>query len=158
MVMAEDFGSTLNLRDDEKESPVVEETSPEAPEKVDLGNHEADEVVEPPHVNDEGKLVDKDGNRVFTTTEEAVRDGSLVLDKKGRMPGVYLEDVEEELAEKRRKAYEAAYKKSDVGVNTLVERQVNVVNSPLPPSTVVSTQEHPVPEETVDYDKEPAEV
>jgi len=124
----------------EKEKPVTAKVS----EKKDLGNHEADEVKNPPHVNDEGKLVDDDNNVVFTTTEQAIQDGSLVLDAKGRMPGLYLDDIEElqrrQLSEVVEKAHEAA----DSSNNTLVERQVKVANSGLPPITVVSKQENVV--------------
>lgn len=116
----------------------------EEPEQVDLGNHETDVVDEPPHVNEKGELVDSEGNKVFTTTEEAIKDGSFVLDSKGRMPGVYLDDVEAAQMEEHRKRVEESFEKSDVGKNSRVERQVNIANSPIPPITVVTTQEHPV--------------
>lgn len=131
-------GDVLNLGETDQEKSVRE--------PVDLGNHEADPPVKQTHVNDEGNLVDEDGNKVFTTTEEAIKDGSFVLDSKGRMPGIYLDDVEAAQMEDRRKRYEESYNNSAVGKNSVVERQVNVANSPLPPVTVVSKQEHPVSE------------
>lgn len=114
------------------------------PERVDLGNHEADVVDEPPHVNDEGHLVDKDGNKVFTTTEEAIKDGSFVLDAKGRMPGLYLDDLEALQRRTQSEAIEKAFNAASEGRNSVVERQVNVANSGIPPVTVVTKQEHPV--------------
>jgi hypothetical protein len=150
------FSNDLQLSDS-KDQPVQSDpnfndgTFPEKSqnERVDLGNHEADDVVEPPHVNDEGKLVDADGNVVFTTIEQSIKDGSFVLDSKGRMPGVYLDDIEQEQREAHAKRVEEAFSKSDVGVNSVVERQVNVVNSPLPPITVRSTQENPISDKEV---------
>lgn len=118
------------------------------PERVDLGNHEADDYVEPPHVNDKGELVDADGNKVFTTNEEALKDGSYVLDSKGRQPGVYLDDIEEEQMNRHRERVEEAFNKSTEGTHSVVERQVNVVNSPMPPVTTVTKQEHPLTQET----------
>lgn len=116
--------------------------------REDLGNHEHEDVVEPPHVNDEGELVDSDGNKVFTTNEEALKDGSMVLDRKGRQPGIYLDDLEEEQNRLRQKRYEEAYGQSTEGTHSVVERQVNVVNSPLPPVTTRTVQEHPLTQET----------
>jgi len=147
MVMSEPTSSNPFVSDDvnNDRDDLVDE-----PELVDRGNHEDVVEEEPPHVNDEGHLVDADGNKVFTTTEEALKDGSFVLDDKGRMPGVYLDDLEEEQAERRRKAYEKAFEKAVEGKNTVVERQVNVVNSPLPPVTVSTVQEHPVTQERAD--------
>lgn len=122
------------------ESPEVKDE----PTRVDLGNHEAEDVPNPPHVNDDGYLVDDQGNKVFTTTEEALRDGSLVLDAKGRMPGLYLDDLEELQRRRQSEAYEAAFGAAAEGNNSVVERQVNIVNSGLPPVTIVTKQEHPV--------------
>jgi hypothetical protein len=136
-------GDDVNDRDD-----LVDEK--DKPELVDRGNHEDVVEDEPPHVNDEGHLVNAEGDKVFTTTEEALKDGSFVLDDKGRMPGIYLDDLEEEQAERRRQAYEKAFKNSVEGKNTVVERQVNVVNSPLPPVTVSTVQEHPITQERAD--------
>lgn len=138
---------SLNLG--QNDSPAVDETGQEVKENdlVDRGNHEHEVRDEPPTINDKGELVDSDGNKVFTTTEEAIKDGSFVLDHKGRMPGVYLDDVEAFEREDHIKRVEEAFEKSEVGVNSLVERQVNIPNSPLPPVTVVSRQENPVSED-----------
>lgn len=138
----------------QNENNVDSDDVKEEPERVDLGNHEADEEVEPPHVNDEGELVDKDGNKVFTTTEEAIKDGSFVLDAKGRMPGVYLDDFEELQRRRQGEAYKKAFDASAEGKNSRVERQVNVANSGLPPVTVVTKQEHPLSGDAKDDDAE----
>lgn len=122
--------------------------------KVDLGNHEADDDYNPPTVNDEGKLVDSDGNTVFTTTEQAIADGSFVLDAKGRMPGLYLDDLELLQRRNQSEAIEAAFGAASEGKNSVVERQVNVANSGLPPVTVKTSQEHPITGDAKDDDAE----
>lgn len=149
---------SLFAHEEENQQPVLDEESQtsqfdseesvkDQPDRVDLGNHEADDVKEPPHINDEGHLVDSDGNKVFTTTEEAIKDGSFVLDSKGRMPGVYLEDIEQEERLRLAKKYEEAFEDASEIKNSVVERQVNVQSSPLPPVTVVSRQEPAVLED-----------
>lgn len=146
--------STNLFGPDDVEDNVVDDVEPENDGPVDLGNHEADVVNEPPHINEEGHLVDEDGKKVFTTTEEALKDGSFVLDSQGRMPGVYLDDVERFQLEDHRKRVEKEFEKSSEGTNSLVERQVNVKNSPLPPVTVVVKQEHPLDQTPADNDEE----
>lgn len=114
-------------------------------ERTDLGNHEADEEVEPPHVNDEGYLVDADGEKVFTTVEESLKDGSMLLDEQGRQPGVYLQDLEAEARDRHGERVEKAFENAQNSDTDVVERQVNVTSSPLPPVTV-----HPKQEKAVD--------
>ena len=135
------------------------DTFPQDSPRQDLGNHENEDYVEPPHVNDKGELVDKDGKKVFTTIEESIKDGSMVLDEKGRQPGVYLDDIEREQLDRHRERVEKAFDNSAEGKNSLVERQVNVVNSPLPPVTVHTRQEVPITDQdnsnVVEEDHEP---
>lgn len=111
--------------------------------REDLGNNENRDEVAPLKVTDEGYLVNENGNKVFTTNEEAIKDGSMVLDAKGRMPGIYLDDLEELQRRQYGDAVEAAHAAAVAGKNSKVERQVNVANSGIPPVTVTSKQEHP---------------
>lgn len=114
----------LDVKEDENlvSTPVTNETATIASE------------VRSTHINEKGHLVDQDGNKMFTTTEEALKDGSMKLDSQGRMPGIYLEDVErlerEDLEEKLNKMHEESAHTPEVF------KEVNIRNSPLPPITV----------------------
>lgn len=96
-------------------------------------------------LKEEGKVATKDApaDYVFSTNEQAVADGQMVLDDKGRQPGIYLEDVEEAARLAHEKAMNEALGNAKVAVNSNVDRQVNVTNSPLPPVTVATRQETP---------------
>lgn len=109
----------------------------------DRGNYENKIQVDAPTVNDEGYLIDPNGKKLFTTIEESVKDGSFVLDANGRMPGVYLDDIEKLQRQSYEKAVLAANDAAAAGTNSPIERQVNVNNANIPPVTVVSKQEHP---------------
>jgi len=140
--------SEKSLRDDSVENDVND--VPENDSDVVVSDGQVSpfapvgENDEPPHVNEDGALVDAAGNKVFTTVEESVKDGSMVLDSKGRMPGIYLDDLEREANEERERRYNDAFGKAEAGVHSVVERQVNVSNSPLPPITVPVKQETPL--------------
>lgn len=131
-----EFSGQLNL--DEKE------TAPEETSQEDTTPQVTQEETPPPTVDDSGHLVDAEGNKVFTTVEEAIKDGSMELDSKGRMPGVYLDDVEEAQRLAHEEKMNEALGAAKSAVNSPVERQVSVVNSPIPPVTVTSRQETPV--------------
>ncbi len=92
-------------------------------------------------INDAGHLVNSDtGEKVFTTTEEALKDGSLKLDSQGRMPGLYLEDIERVERENLSEQLDKINKESAHQPEVL--KDVNIRNSPLPP---VTTQTNPNP-------------
>lgn len=130
-------------------------------ERVDLGNHENDPDYDPPHINDDGHLVDSDGNKVFTTIEESLKDGSMVLDSQGRMPGVYLQDLEAEARLRHAERVENAFKDAErvSGKDVAVTREVNVTSSPLPPSSVTVNPDvdvNPAPAALDDTSRRPA--
>lgn len=86
-----------------------------------------------PTVNDDGVLVSEDGHKVFTTVEQAIIDGDMRLDSKGRMPGIYLEDLE--LAERRDMAARIE-KLSQETQPPIHSKEVKVVGSGIPSLTV----------------------
>jgi len=135
------FANSPTLTEEKQDEFVTEPEVKDEPVRV----NNSDEV-EPPHVNDAGELVDSEGNKVFTTIEESLKDGSMVLDEQGRMPGVYLDDLEREARLRHAERVEEAFEKASEADNSPVERQVNVASSPLPPITVHSRQEQPIDE------------
>lgn len=82
------------------------------------------------------KLTDSvDETPIFTTTEQALKDGTLKLDAKGRMPGIYLDDLEELDRRDQVKRTQALNNEASEN-NVLPATELNVVNSGLPPVSV----------------------
>lgn len=102
--------------------------TPDAPVVTDPERQEEDTEV--------SSLADSDVEEVvsFSTVESAVAEGGFVLDGKGRMPGIYLDDLEQ--AERDRIGEVSAKASQDAEGHKVVSREVNVTNSPLPPLTV----------------------
>jgi hypothetical protein len=129
--------SQFSLTEEEK----VEDRPTEVPVNTDndFGTNPefSDEIHEPEPLNE--------GERVETvpdfppTVEEAVKTGAFTLDSKGRMPGIYLDDVEEAARQDLSERLEKLHAEADGSVT--VQREINVASSPLPPMQVVDVVE-----------------
>lgn len=159
-----EFKADVDSPDARADNPDADETvdqddlerSPEEPQVSqfdspkmgqDLGNHEADEVVDPPTLNDKGELVDSEGKKVFTTVEESLKDGSFLLDGQGRMPGVYLQDLEHEARLRNGARIEQAFENAKNTDQKVTSRTVSVNSSPVPDVTVTSGGDNPMTSE-----------
>ncbi len=130
MVSEPDFSSDRNV-------PVDPDTRTRRDDQEEVPSRQTE-------INDAGHLVNSDtGEKVFTTTEEALKDGSLKLDSQGRMPGLYLEDIER--VERENLSEQLAKINKESAHQPEVLKDVNIRNSPLPP---VTTQTNPNPSQT----------
>lgn len=141
-----DDSDEVNMEDEKPPSNLLSSFDPQASGgfretgEEDLGNREHLEEIPPATVNDDGHLVAHDDTKVFTTVEETVKDGSMVLDSQGRQPGVYLQDLEAEARNRHADRMESAFEDSKNATGSAVSREVNVSSSPLPPVTVPARQ------------------
>lgn len=87
-------------------------------------------------VEDENNTVE-DGTSVVevpATIEDAIAKGLIELDSKGRMPGIYLDDMETAYAVQRAEMTKTAHENTEPSSVNVAE--INVQSSPLPPLTV----------------------
>lgn len=108
--------------------------TPDAPVVTDLERQEEDTEVSSLAESDNSSTESEEEVVSFSTVESAVAEGGFVLDGKGRMPGIYLDDLEQ--AERDRIGEVSAKASQDAEGHKVVSREINVTNSPLPPLTV----------------------
>jgi hypothetical protein len=84
--------------------------------------------------NDPDPVLDEPQEVPFSTTEQAIVSGDMKLDAKGRMPGIYLDDLEE--AERLRRGQMIAEVHDNLPDERVINKEINVASSPLPPIQV----------------------